>query len=191
MSESFDDPQIRRATVQDVSRMLDLINGYAAEQVMLARSPLVMFETLRDFVVLEDDDGLVIGCGGLHVVWGDMAEVRSVAVDPKVKGQGVGRRICEQLLQDARDLQVPCVYTFTYVPGFFEKLGFRQVEHSELPHKVFGDCLNCPKFNACDEIAMVCQLVDPRRAEEGLERDRLSLGGLAQSPFPLPTRAKS
>ncbi|PIE24508.1 MAG: hypothetical protein CSA62_03260 [Planctomycetota bacterium] len=180
---------IRKANVRDVARMLQLINGYAQEQIMLPRSPLAMYETLRDFTVIEDD-GEIMACGALHVVWGDMAELRSIAVAPQSKGKGYGRILGERLLEDARELLIPTVYTFTYVPDFFEKLGFRQVEHSELPHKVFGDCMNCPKFNACDEIAMLRSIEDPAESKEYLMRGKLSLGGLAESPFPRPTRVE-
>lgn len=148
---------IRPATVRDAARMLEIINGYAATQEMLPRSPLWIFENLRDFVIA-DRAGEVVGCGALHVVWGDLAEVRSIAVAPCERGKGTGRRLAEALLEQADALLLPRVFAFTYVPGFFEKLGFRVVEHAELPHKVFADCLNCPKFNCCDEIAMLQEL---------------------------------
>ena len=148
---------IRPANVRDVPRMLEIINAYAAAQEMLSRSPLSLYEGVRDFVVAVRNDELV-GCGALHVVWGDMAEIRSIAVDPSEKGKGTGRLLAERLMKDAEHLLIPRVFAFTYVPGFFEKLGFRVVDHAELPHKVFADCLNCPKFNACDEIAMLKEL---------------------------------
>ena len=126
---------IRPATVRDVPRMLEIINAYAAAQEMLSRSPLSLYEGVRDFVVATRGDETV-GCGALHVVWGDMAEIRSIAVDPGEKGRGTGRLLAERLLQDADALLIPRVFAFTYVPGFFEKLGFRVVDHAELPHKV-------------------------------------------------------
>lgn len=174
---------LRKARVQDAEAILNLINDYARDQVMLPRSPLSVFEGLRDFSVVEQD-GEILGCGALHVVWADLAEVRSIAVRASEKGKRYGYLLAERLLAEAKELGVPRVFAFTYVPGFFEKLGFRRVEHSELPHKVFGDCMNCPKFNACDEIAMLREL-EPV-ADEAPSRGPLSkpVPGLFQGPFP-------
>ena len=175
--------QIRPATVRDVGPMLELINDYAAGAIMLARSPLALYENLRDFLVAERD-GVILGCGALHVVWGDLAEIRSIAVLPDLKGKGLGLRMANQLLDEARKLLLPRVFAFTYSPGFFAKLNFHEVEHHELPHKVFGDCLNCPKFNACDEIAMLLELETNERAFP--ETGPLSRGGpgIALGPYP-------
>jgi amino-acid N-acetyltransferase len=124
---------------------------------MLPRSPLSVYESIRDYTVAEHN-GAVVGCGGLHVVWGELAEIRSLAVAPDWKSAGIGRAITERLIVDAAELGIARLFAFTYVPGFFQKLAFRTAEHTELPHKVFGDCLNCPKFNACDEIAVIRDL---------------------------------
>lgn len=156
-AKSTDAITVRNATVRDVSTMLEIVNNYASKQEMLPRSPLSMFENLRDFIVAEIDSQ-VVGCGALHVVWGDLAEVRSIAVAPSAKGKGIGRLLADRLIEDANAMLIPRVFAFTYVPGFFEKLGFRVVDHAELPHKVFADCMNCPKFNCCDEIAMLREL---------------------------------
>jgi len=147
-------PLLRDARVGDLGAILDLINGLAREQVMLPRSPASVVENIRDFVVAEVD-GAFAGCGALHVVWSNIAEIRSIAVRAEHRARGLGRVMAERLIAEAEDLGVARVMAFTYVPGFFEKLGFRVVEHASLPHKVFGDCLNCPKFHACDEIAVL------------------------------------
>ena len=152
-------PQVRPATVRDVPAILDLVNRLAQEQIMLPRSPASVVEGIRDFVVA-DVDGEFAGCGSLHVVWADLAEVRSLAVEPEAQGFGAGKAIAERLIEEARMLGIPKLFAFTYVPGFFEKLEFRVVPHESLPHKVFKDCLNCPKFQACDEIAME-RILDP------------------------------
>lgn len=157
MSEAVIQATLRHATVRDIPQVLDIINQWASAQEMLPRSPLSLYEGIRDFRIAERD-GVVVGCGALHVVWGDLAEIRSIAVLPSEKGKGTGRALAQLLLEDANALLVPKVFAFTYVPGFFEKIGFRVVDHGELPHKVFADCMNCPKFNACDEIAMVVDL---------------------------------
>lgn len=175
--------RIRPATVRDVGAMLTIINDYAAGQVMLARSPLALYENLRDFLVAERE-GEILGCGALHVVWGDLAEIRSIAVLPDRKGQGLGMRLAQELLQQAEALFLPRVFAFTYSPGFFARLGFREVSHSELPHKVFGDCLNCPKFNACDEIAMLLELDCPEDTTPRTGPLSRGVPGLFQGPFP-------
>ncbi len=175
---------VRPATVCDVPVMLEIINSYAGEQIMLARSPLSLYEGIRDFVVAERD-GAIVGCGALHIVWGEMAEVRSIAVRPSEKGNGTGRILAERLLDDARQLLITRAIAFTYVPGFFEKLGFRVVEHAELPHKVFSDCLNCPKFNCCDEIAMLIELSDSPEPLPGQGPLSRALPNVYQGPFPV------
>lgn len=144
---------VRSARVQDAHRILQLINKLALEQIMLPRSPASVIEHLRDFVVVEED-GQFAGCGALHVVWSDMAEIRSIAVDPEHQGKGYGRLMAEHLIHEAEQLGIAEVFAFTYVPGFFTKLDFEVVPHESLPHKVFNDCLHCPKYQACDEIAV-------------------------------------
>lgn len=155
---------IRDAKVTDAAKIMRLINELALRHVMLPRSPASVIEHIRDFVVA-DLDGEFVGCAALHVIWSDMAEIRSIAVHPDAQKGGIGRAMADRLIDIARDLGVPKVYCFTYVPGFFEKLGFRLVEHRELPHKMFNDCKNCPKFTACDEIAMMRVLRDPTPEE--------------------------
>jgi len=150
---------VRPATLRDVPSILALVNRLAQQQVMLPRSPASVIEGIRDFRVAEVD-GDFVGCGALHVVWADLAEVRSLAVDPDAQRSGAGRAMVEALVSDAQALGVPRLFAFTYVPGFFEKLSFHVVQHEALPHKVFKDCLHCPKFQACDEIAME-RILDP------------------------------
>ena len=142
------------ATIAHVEPIMELVNGLAAQGVMLPRSPASIVEKLRDFVVTFVD-GEFAGCGALAVIWTDIAEIRSIAVDPKFQGLGLGKDIALRLIEDAKGLGIARVMAFTYVLGFFEKLGFEVVPHDSLPHKVFTDCLNCPKFHKCDEIAVV------------------------------------
>jgi amino-acid N-acetyltransferase len=149
---------IRPATLADSRAILELVNRLAADQVMLPRSPASIIEHIRDFVVAEVD-GAFAGCGALAIVWSDMAEIRSIAVEPIHQGLGLGRRMAETLIAEARNLGLPQVMAFTYVTGFFTGLGFEVVEHARLPHKVFNDCLNCPKFYSCDETAVLLTLV--------------------------------
>lgn len=171
--------EVRPATAGDVDRILALVNELAVRQVMLPRSPASVIENLRDFVIAEVD-GSFAGCGALAITWTDLAEVRSLAVHPDHQSHGVGRKIVEHLVADADRLGIPRLFAFTYVPGFFEKLAFTQADHEQLPHKVFNDCMHCPKFLACDEIAMT-RVLDP-------DAHGSDLVGTPQRTFPLPRR---
>ncbi len=146
--------KMRHATMLDVETIMELVTGLAAEGVMLPRSPASIVEKLRDFIVATVD-GEFAGCGALAIIWTDIAEIRSIAVDPRHQGLGLGRMMAEYLMEQADELGIARVMAFTYVTGFFEKLGFSVVDHSALPHKVFTDCLKCPKFHKCDEVAVV------------------------------------
>lgn len=145
---------IRKATMSDIPALLDLINGYAAAGIMLPRTEFEMAETIRDFTVVENG-GRLVACGALHFYTPDAGEVRSVAVAPDLKGSGIGRMLVEALEKEARDCRLDTVFAFTYVPGFFAKAGFASVDRSELPLKAWKDCMRCPKFQCCDELAMV------------------------------------
>ena len=98
---------------------------------------------------------VLIGVAGLHILWEDLAEVRSVAVAPDHTGKGIGRELVQQLEAEARELKLARVFALTYQDGFFGKLGYEKVAHDSLPQKVWMECVNCPKFPACDEFAMV------------------------------------
>ena len=145
---------VRKAGMGDIQALLELINGYAANGIMLPRTEFEMSENIRDFTVAYSGSRL-LGCGALHFYSPTSAEVRSLAVDPSVKTRGVGRRVVEALEQEARENDLHALFAFTYVPEFFRKVGFREVERGELPLKVWKDCLRCPKFQCCDEIAVV------------------------------------
>lgn len=150
---------LRNAKLTDISDLLGVINDYAAQGAMLPRTEFELAENIRDFVVAVEDSH-IIGCGALHFYTPRSAEVRSLAVSPAKKAAGVGRLIVEHLEVEARNQQIQSIFAFTYVPGFFEKLGFSQVDRGELPLKAWKDCLRCPKFQACDEIAMLKQLFE-------------------------------
>lgn len=145
---------VRKATFHDVEAMHQIINHYAEKRLMLARSRNTLYETLRDFVVAEEA-GRIIGVGALHLIWDALAEVRSLAVAPEATGKGVGRRIVEALTKEARALGVKTLFALTYQREFFERLGFNEVPKETLLHKVWKECINCPKFPNCDEIAVV------------------------------------
>ena len=151
----FDLPlELRKASMRDTGRMLALINRYASQGIMLPRTEFEMAENIRDFSVLYSGQRLV-ACGALHFYGPTSAEVRSLAVDEAWKGHGAGRELVTGLETEARGFGLETLFAFTYVPGFFRKLGFREVDRGELPLKAWKDCLRCPKFQCCDEIAMV------------------------------------
>jgi amino-acid N-acetyltransferase len=158
----------RKARMSDIAPVLRLINAYAADGVMLPRTEFDVSENIRDFSVIYAGAGL-IACGALHFYTPTMAEVRSLAVDPKWKAHGVGRGMVEALIAEAGEFSLDAVFAFTYVPGFFRKLGFAEVERGELPLKAWKDCLRCPKFQACDEIAMVRVLQPDRWRDHHLQ----------------------
>ncbi len=146
--------ELRKAGMRDIHAMLRLINAYAADGVMLPRTEFDMSENIRDFSVVYEGLRLV-GCGALHFYTPTSAEVRSLAVDPTLKRLGIGRVIVEGLEREAIENQLHAIFAFTYVPQFFRKLGFSEIERGELPLKAWKDCLRCPKFQCCDEIAML------------------------------------
>jgi amino-acid N-acetyltransferase len=149
--------EIRPALLTDIPPLLDLINAYAAGGVMLPRTEFEMAENIRDFLVARED-GRLTGCGALHFYTPFSGEVRSLAVDPRLKTRGIGRILVEALEAQARENQLHSMFAFTYVAGFFRKLGFEEIDRGELPLKAWKDCLRCPKFQACDEIAMLKRL---------------------------------
>ncbi len=148
---------IRRACVDDVEQMAALINSYAAQGLMLPKTHAQLYNNLRDFIIA-DADGVVAGCAGLKITWRDLSEIVSLAVAPQWQGQGLGRRLCEPLIEDAAALGIPTVFALTYQVGFFAKLGFEIVPKTTLSQKVWQDCQFCPKQDCCDEVAMIRQL---------------------------------
>ncbi len=153
-------PLIRKARPGDVKDMYRIINYYATKQLMLPKTELRLYEFMRDYTVAAEAfaPDKILGCGALHFYWEDLAEIRALAVDPEATRKGIGTYIVKQLLNEARDFGIDEVFVFTYEPQFFGRFGFVQVEHSDLPLKVYNECFNCPKFNKCDELAMIVHL---------------------------------
>lgn len=147
---------IRKATLEDMRIIHRLIAEQARGGHILARPLSELYSQVRDFQVFEDDvSGEVIGCGALQVVWEDLAEIRSLAVKETYQGRGIGSRLAEALLADARDLGIKQVFVLTYRVSFFERLDFSQMDKGQLPHKIWADCIRCTKFPECDETALV------------------------------------
>jgi amino-acid N-acetyltransferase len=147
----------RKPKFSDVIAMQDLINVNADQGLMLPRSRNAIYETLRDFTVAEKE-GKIIGVGALHIIWDEMAEVRALAIAPDAKKQGIGRKLVGLLIDEAKGLGVKQVFALTYQPDFFTKCGFTEVSKDNLPHKVWKECINCPKFPNCDEVALIMNL---------------------------------
>ena len=175
--------EVRKAAMGDIAPVLDLINAYAAQGIMLPRTEFEMSESISDFSVA-CVDGRPVGCGALHFYTPTMGEIRSLAVDAARKTHGIGRRLVEALVAEAIAYALDAVFAFTYVPEFFRKLGFHEVERGELPLKAWKDCLRCPKFQACDEIA-VLRILRPEHWQEThawLLGQRLPADGSIQLP---------
>ncbi len=154
---------IRHATIHDVSRIREIINSHAELGKMLFKSYEQLYENLRDFAVYEIEDSSstrVVGCVALAVIWADLAEIRSLAVDDTFRGRGVGTRLTEWCIDEARRLGIRKLMALTYEQRFFERLDFNVVLKDSLPLKVWSDCVQCPKRNGCDEIAMLRELHD-------------------------------
>ena len=145
---------VRKAAMRDIRPILELINGYAAQGVMLPRTEFELSEAIRDFTVVTAGKEL-LGCGALHFYSPTVAEIRSLAVHEHAKKLGVGRKLVEALAAEAEQYELDAVFAFTYVVEFFNKVGFQAVERGALPLKAWKDCVRCPKFQACDEVAVL------------------------------------
>jgi amino-acid N-acetyltransferase len=153
--------RVRKAVMRDIPPILDLINGYAVKGVMLPRTEFELSEAIRDFTVVMSGSRL-LGCGALHFYSPELAEIRSLAVAEEAKTYGIGRRLVRALVQEAQEYELDAAFAFTYVTSFFEKVGFHVVERGVLPLKAWKDCVRCPKFQQCDEIA-VLRILRPDR----------------------------
>jgi amino-acid N-acetyltransferase len=167
---------LRKAKMADAPAIQRLITRFAARDEMLHRSLGEVYESIRNFFVVEEAGeprlggegdsgggrapGSIVACGALQISWGDLAEVKSLAVSEEHQGRGHGKRIVLACLEEGRALGLATIFALTYKPGFFEKLGFRVVDKATLPHKVWTECIRCPKFPDCGEIAVVRDLVE-------------------------------
>ena len=172
---------VRKAVMHDIPAILNLINGYAARGIMLPRTEFELSEAIRDFTVAYSGNQF-LGCGALHFYSPTIAEIRSLAVHEHAKTHGVGRRVVEALVQEAQEYELDAVFAFTYVVDFFRRVGFHDIERGVLPLKAWKDCLRCPKFQACDEIA-VLRILHPERWQTA----QLSSPDDQFIPLPIPT----
>jgi amino-acid N-acetyltransferase len=151
---------VRKAKLPDAVNIFDLVNSLSGDGTLLRRSYAEICENVRDFAVAEspvvgETGGVFLGCGALHLYGPHLAEVRSIVVKPEAKGQGAGGRLLRSLLEEAEEQSVTAVCLFTRIPDFFFHFGFRVVDRTTLPDKIYKDCQTCPRLYACDEVAMV------------------------------------
>ncbi len=145
---------VRSAKISDARVICSLINYYAEHDKMLFRSLAEIYENLQTFLVAEEEHK-TIGCCALEVIWSDLAEIKSLAIEAANRGKGVGTALVTAALEQARYLGVPKVFALTLEPGFFERIGFMVSRKEDLPMKVWSDCAKCPKQTECDEVAVV------------------------------------
>jgi len=150
---------IRKAKVTDVKEIHSLLLNYSEKGLLLGRSLSDLYDQIRDFYVFIDEKkNTMAGICGLHICWDKIAEIRSLAIKDEYKGQGMGIDLVESCMNEAQEFSIEQLFVLTYVPVFFEKLGFKHVDKKVLPHKVWADCMNCIKFPDCDEEAMIINL---------------------------------
>ncbi len=149
--------KFRKARMSDVEKMAALINSYANQGLMLHRTIPSMYQKIREYTVVERE-GTIVGVGGLHVMWKDLAEICSLAVHPEHIKNGLGLALVDWLIVEGRQLGIEKIFTLTYQPTFFERCGFTRIDKEQLPQKVWTECINCPKFPNCDEIALIREL---------------------------------
>jgi len=149
--------KIRKAKISDLKLVHKLINDFAKKEEMIPRSLNELYENVRDFVICEVN-GKICGVCALHIMWEDLAEIRSLAVDKKYQKIGIGKNLVKQCLKEAKVLGIKRVFALTYHPEIFKKIGFVDTDKSSLPQKIWGDCLRCHKFPECDENAVIINL---------------------------------
>lgn len=147
-----------KAEILDAQAIHDVINLYAQRGDMLPRTMGEVYENLRDFYVVRGADGQFMGCVALHIVWSDLAEIKSLAVPEDAQTRGLGSLLVEAAVEEARNIGLSRCFALTYRPAFFERLGFVQADVMTLPRKVWNECYRCPKFPSCNEIALVRDL---------------------------------
>ena len=148
---------IRKAKISDIGTIFELVNDFAKQGLMLPKSQIDLYESIRDFFVVEIDNK-VVACGALKVFLDDLAEIRSLATNKDFQKMGLGKMITQKLLDDAKELGIKKVFTLSYQVDFFKKQEFTLIKKEELPQKIWRDCYKCPKFPNCDENALIIEI---------------------------------
>ena len=145
---------LRKASIKDIKKIHSIINASASSGEMLPRSLGELYDNMRDYFVYEEH-GKILGTCALHICWEDLAEIRSLCVAESSRKKGIGRMLVDVCIEEAMRLEIPRIFLLTYQDMFFVKCGFNVVDKKELPQKIWSDCIRCPKFPECDEIAMI------------------------------------
>ena len=147
--------KVEKARIEHATQIQNLINHFADRKLMLPRALSEIYEDIRDFVVVRNEES-VIACSCLHIYWKDLAEIRSIVVDEENQGKGVGKTLIDTCISESKNLGISRIFCLTLIPRFFERLGFLRVDKMDLPHKVWAECYRCPKFpDNCDETALI------------------------------------
>lgn len=149
---------IRKAGVKDVTQIQVLINQFAKQELMLPRALSEIYEFLRDFWVCEVGRNQIVACCALHITWQDLGEIRSLAVRKAWQGKGIGSKLINAAISEAKKIGCKSIFTLTYIPDYFKAFGFRRINKEKLPQKIWAECINCPKFPDCKEVALIKKL---------------------------------
>ena len=150
---------IRKIWISDVKEIHKLLSIFSDRGEILPRSLSEIYDNLRDYCIYcNGEQEAIVGTCAVHVSWEDLAEIRSLAVEDRFTKSGIGRKLVESCIAEARELGIHRVFVLTYKKEFFEKLGFHLVNKASLPHKIWADCLKCVKFPDCDETAMMREI---------------------------------
>ncbi len=154
-TRNADNFYVRKAVMNDVDAIHELISYFAERHKMLFRTKDEIYERIREFRICCDDKGQITGCCALSIMWLDLAEIRSLAVKPEYFGRGIGKKLVEDAIEEAKGLGIKKVFALTYETDFFRKVGFHVIEKNQLPHKVWTDCIRCPMRDNCNEIPVL------------------------------------
>ncbi len=148
---------LRGAHINDVEQMNKLVNHFAQKDLMLARPLGELYENIRDYYVYVEN-GSIVGCTALHVFWKDLAEIKSVAVEEDHQNKGIGKQLIQKCLEEGKALGISRLFVLTYIPEFFERMGFARVDKELLPHKIWSECVKCYKFPDCNEVPLMIEI---------------------------------
>ncbi len=148
---------LRGAHINDVEQVNKLVNHFAQKDLMLARPLGELYENIRDYYVYVEN-GSIVGCAALHVFWKDLAEIKSIAVEEDYQKRGIGKQLIQKCLEEGKALGINRLYVLTYIPEFFERIGFKRIDKELLPHKIWSECVKCYKFPDCDEVPLIIEI---------------------------------
>jgi amino-acid N-acetyltransferase len=151
---------IRKALVSDAEKIQKIVNHFAVRDIMLPRSLSEIYENIRDFFVYMED-GEIVGCAALHVFWKDLSELKSLAVLESHQRKGIGEKLLNGCIEEAKALGISKLFILTYKPEFFQRRGFHPIAKEALPHKIWNECVKCHKFPECKEISLIIELSRP------------------------------